>query len=69
MEMCIHVQKTHPVNDQQILDNKVPNDSFVLCGKHLWLELSYLAEGDEHGVQVTVIIVQVGKQRLKQNDS
>lgn len=65
METCVHVQKTHSINDKQILDNEVPNDSFVLCCKHLWLELSYLAEGDEHSVQVTVIIVQMGNQGLQ----
>ena len=69
METCVHVQKTHSINDKQILDNEVPNDSFVLCCKHLWLEHSYLAEGDEHSVQVTVIIVQMGNQGLQQNDS
>jgi hypothetical protein len=61
--------KTHPINNKQILDNEIPDDSFMVCGKHLWLQLSYLAKGDENGVQVTVIIVQVGKQGLKQKDS
>ena len=37
IETIVHVQATHPINDQKILDNEVSNDSFVLCGKHVGL--------------------------------